>query len=114
MSESERNVMNREFATALQNNDKSGAMGVLRKAFINAVELKIETKITKGTNEQISTTINLLSGDIHTSLHEVFAEDREKIAQFHQGQVKKAEEIIATNLKILRDLTDAVRDLFVS
>ncbi len=116
MANSQKDKLNKEFADALENGEKGSAMGVLRKAFINAVELKIKTTVKKGAggDEEISTKINLLEGDIETSLHEVFAENREKVAQFHQEQVNKAEQIIARNVQTLKELTKSVIDLFVT
>ena len=113
MGNSQKENLKDQFETALKADNRDGAMGALRQMFINAVELKIKTTVTKGQKEQIETTINLLEGDITSSIHEIFAPDRESIAKFHQEQVNKAEEIIARNVATLKDLTKAVIDLFM-
>jgi hypothetical protein len=113
MGDDNKNELKKQFEVAIKNNDEASAMSVLRQVFINAIELKINTKIIKGAEEKIETTINLLAGDITTEIHENFVPDRLEAAKFHQEQVNKAEQIIANNVETLKNLTKSVIELFV-
>ncbi|OEU62361.1 MAG: hypothetical protein BBJ57_11520 [Desulfobacterales bacterium PC51MH44] len=109
--QSKKTDLQNEFEAAVEKGDSGGIAATLRKIFINALELKITTTVTKGSTEQISTTINLLEGDITTTMHKNFVPDLQNVADFHKEQVVKAEQIIERNINTLKNLADALMEL---
>lgn len=109
--QSKKTDLQNEFEEAVKKGDPAGIATTLRKIFINVIELKITTTVTKGSTEQISTTINLLEGDITTTMHKNFALDPKNVADFHKEQVVKAEQIIERNINTLKNLADALMEL---
>ena len=110
--QNEKTALKEEFEKAIKAGDQDGVAGTLRKFFINAIELKIKTTVTHNLPEEINTKINLLEGDISTTVHAKFAPDPEAVANFHKEQVNKAEQIIEKNVNTLKNLTKALMDLF--
>ena len=102
----------KELETALNDGDSGKVSSVLKKAFLNVIELNIKTTVTEIDPKEMHTRINLLEGDIETKIHREFAPDPEKVAAFHQAQVNKAEQIIEKNLNTLKSLGQALTDLF--
>lgn len=105
--------LKKELEKALDDGDSSKITGLLKKAFLNTIELNIRTTVTEGNEpKEISTTINLLDGDIETNIHKDFMPDPEQVANFHKEQVNKAEEIIARNVNTIKSLTQSLIELF--
>ena len=100
-----------EFEGAVASGDENQILGTLRKIFLNAIELKISTTITSTSPKCIHTTINLLDGDITTTMHTEFAPDPQNVAKFHKEQVDKAEQIIERNINTLKNLANTLMDL---
>ena len=100
-----------EFEGAVKSGDENQILGTLRKIFLNAIELKISTTITNTTPKCIHTTINLLEGDITTTMHAEFAPDPQNVAAFHKEQVDKAEQIIERNINTLKNLANTLMGL---
>ncbi len=104
-----------KFGQAMKNNDQNEVQSLLREMFINAVELKINTSVCQQDDpEQIETTINLLEGDIKTTIHPNFISNMKDVKSFHQEQVNKAEQIVEKNISTLRSMTEAVLDLLTT
>jgi len=97
--------------SALEDRDSEKISSVLKKAFLNAIQLDIRTTLSEGDKKELHTEINLLEGDIKTTMHHDFALDPEKVAAFHQAQVNKAEQIIEKNVNTLKSLAGALIDL---
>jgi hypothetical protein len=108
----EKQTLKQELETAIETKDEDGITSTLRKVFMNVIELKITTTVTQKAPEKIHTNINLLEGDISTTIHAKFAPDPEAVANFHKDQVNKAEQIIEKNVDTLITLTKALSDLF--
>lgn len=102
----------KDLEAALNDGDSGKISSVLKKAFLNAIELNIKTTVTETDPKEMNTRINLLEGDIETTIHRDFAPDPEKVAAFHQTQVNKAEQIIEKNVNTLKSLGQALSDLF--
>jgi hypothetical protein len=101
----------KEFEGAVESGEESQILATLRKIFLNAIELKISTTITNTSPKSIQTTINLLEGDITTTMHTEFAPDPQNVAIFHKEQVDKAEQIIERNINTLKNLANTLMGL---
>ena len=73
--------------------------------------MKITKTVTSTSPKSIHTTINLLEGDITTSMHAEFAPDPQNVANFHKEQVNKAEQIIERNVNTLKNLANTLMGL---
>ena len=100
-----------EFADAVASGDENNILAAFRKAFLNAIELKITTTVTEKSPKSIQTTINLLDGDITTTMHQDFAPDPQSVANFHKEQVNKGEQIIERNVNTLKNLADTLMNM---
>lgn len=100
-----------EFEGAVNSGDENQILATLRKIFINTIELKIKTTVNNTSPKSIQTTINLLEGDITTTMHSEFAPDPKDVAEFHREQVNKAEQIIERNVNTLKSLAKTLMDL---
>ncbi len=100
-----------EFESAVESGEENKIFTTFRKILLNAIELKITTTVTEDSPKSIHTTINLLEGDITTSMHLEFASDPQTVANFHKEQVNKAEHIIERNVKTLKDLVNTLMEL---
>ena len=103
--------MQKEFESAVESGDENKILTLFRKAFLNAIELKISTTVTNTSPKGIHTTINLLEGDITTTMHSEFVSDPQAVADFHKEQVNKGEQIIQRNVDTLRKLADTLMDM---
>ncbi len=103
----------KDLEKALDSGDTTQVTRLLKKAFLNTIELKIRTRITEGDGpKEIFTKINLLDGDIETTIHKDFIPNPEEAANFHKEQVNKGEEIIARNVNTLKNLAQSLIELF--
>ncbi len=102
----------KEFEEAIKSGNRDSLVSALQKAFINTIELDIKTTVTHNGPEEIHSTINLLDGDIKTTIHNKFLPDPEQVATFHKEQVNKGEEIIERNVNTLKTLAKSLVDLF--
>ncbi len=108
-----KNNIKKDLEKALDTGDSTQITGLLKKAFLNAIELNIKTTVTEGNApKEIVTKINILDGDIETSIHKDFMSDPEQAANFHKEQVNKGEEIIARNVNTLKTLGQSLMELF--
>ena len=96
---------------ALGGDDPGKVSSALKRAFLNAIELTIKTTVTEEGPKAIETRINLLEGDIETTIHHDFAPDPEQVAEFHKAQVNKAEQIIEKNVNTLQAVGQALLTL---
>lgn len=101
----------KEFESAVESGDENKIFTAFRQFFLNTIELKISTTVTEDSPRSIHTTINLLEGDITTTMHSEFAADPQTVANFHKEQVNKAEQIIERNVKTLKDLANTLMDM---
>ena len=101
----------KEFENAVESGEENKILTVFRKIFLNAIELKITTTVTSTSSKSIHTTINLLEGDITTTMHSEFASDPQTVANFHKEQVNKAEQIIERNVNTLKNLASTLMDM---
>ncbi len=101
----------KEFEDAIQSGNREGLVSALQKAFVNTIELDIKTTVTNTGPEEIHTIINLLDGDITTTIHSKFLPDPEQAASFHKEQISKGEDIIEKNVNTLKTLAKALIDL---
>lgn len=105
--------MKKELEKALDSGDSLKISSLLKKAFLNAIELNIKTTVTEGNApKEICTKINILDGDIETTIHKEFLSDPAQAANFHQEQVNKGEEIIARNVSTLKSLGQSLMEIF--
>lgn len=111
-TQSEASGLKKELEEAVGSGKQEDITSVFKKAFVNVLELKITTTVTEGTFEGISTTINLLEGDIHTTISKSYIPDAGSLADFHKEQVSKAEQIIERNVNTLKSLAQGLADLF--
>jgi len=103
----------KDLEKALDAGDSTQISSLLKKAFLNTIELTIKTTVTEGkAPKEISTKINLLDGDIETTIHKDFMPDPEQAANFHKEQVNKGEEIIARNVSTIKNLAQSFIELF--
>ncbi len=78
------------------------------------ITLEIKTIVTESQEaggKMISTKINLIEGDITTTIHSDFVKDKKAIADFHKDQINKAEQIIKQNVETVKSIADALLDL---
>ncbi len=78
------------------------------------ITLEIKTIVTESQEaggKMISTKINLIEGDITTTIHSDFVKDKKAIADFHKDQISKAEQIIKQNVETVKSIADALLDL---
>lgn len=105
--------LKKDLEEAIEKGDSGKITTLLKKMFLNAVELNIKTTVTDQPGPKtISTKINIIDGDIETFLHKEFVPDAEKVTAFHKEQVNKGEEIIARNLNTLKTLGQSLMELF--
>ena len=80
----------------------------VKKVCEDVVKLEIKTTMTESGDKMILTKINLLEGDITTTIHRDFVKDKTKIADFHKDQINKAEQIIKQNVETVQSIADAL------
>jgi hypothetical protein len=103
-------------------------LGIITKAASEVVNLKVITVVSPvsigGTLENptvtfdqsqkvgaIATCINLLDGDITTTIDPAYANNaQDPVRQYHEDQVKEAKEIVDRNLKLVADLIERLWD----
>jgi len=73
-------------------------------------KLKVTTKVVDGPEREISTEVNVVTGDATFSIHKDFLSDPDKLAAMHAQQVTESREIIARTFEALADLGDKVGD----
>jgi hypothetical protein len=88
----------------------------LLDAVRSAVQLQITTQVGSGDGNAISTSINLVQGDITNNVPEKFwAPDQQIVRDFHQAQIEQAKAIVERNLKMIaevgKQIADAITEL---
>ncbi len=94
--------------------DRNEALEWLKTLFTNLVNLEIKTAITTDKvhgMQTISTRIDLVQGDMVTTIHKDLAEGL-NVYEFHQAQVLKAEAIIEKNVQTVKALAEGLLELF--
>ncbi len=72
--------------------------------------LEVKTKIVDGPTKEISTKVNVVTGDAEFAIHKDFVPDIANLAALHEKQVAESREIIAATIKALADLGEKVGD----
>jgi hypothetical protein len=103
--------LKKELQSAIESDDDKQMRKIFCKILLNTIELDIKTTVTSNSPKSIHTTINLLAGDINTTMHSDFASDPQGVADFHKEQVNKAEQIIARNVNTLKDMIHMLMDM---
>ena len=85
----------------------------LRKGVRDMVRLTIETTVESEDGAQsMTTTLDLLDGDISTTMHSEFVDGRYTgLREFHAAREQQGHEIIAANVRALRSLARLAIDL---
>ncbi len=71
-------------------------------------KLKVTTKVTDGPDREITTEVNVLTGDAVYAIHKDFLSDPDKLAELHEHQVAESREIVASTVKALAELGEKV------
>jgi len=71
-------------------------------------KLKVTTKVTNGQNREITTEVNVVTGDAIYTIHEAFLSDPDKLAELHERQVAESREIVASTVRALAELGEKV------
>lgn len=87
-------------------------MDKLKEAIDNLTTLTIVTEIDAENNaRRMSTTINLIEGDITNKIHRDFVSgDLQALRQFHESQVQKGQEIIKQNIEAIKSIFEFIKD----
>jgi hypothetical protein len=93
--------------------DWKATQETIAQAIAKVVELEIETSIidTNKVERKMVTKINLVQGDIKSSMDREFVVgELKELRAFHETQVLKAQQIIKDNLEALKTLWTLVKD----
>ncbi|GAB5468662.1 MAG: hypothetical protein Kilf2KO_16920 [Rhodospirillales bacterium] len=72
--------------------------------------LKVTTRVVEGDTRELSTEVNLVTGDATFLIHKDFVPDPEKLAALHAAQVAESREIVARTVEALATLAEKVGD----
>ena len=93
--------------------EATSVLDTVRTMFKELATLRITTTVTGDGEKTITTTVNLLGGDINNSIDEAFLQSDEmrSIRDFHAEQVKNGHAIIKGNVDMVIDLAKQLQDI---
>ena len=93
--------------------EATSVLDTVRTMFKELATLRITTTVTGDGEKTITTTVNLLDGDINNSIDKAFLQNDElrSIRDFHAEQVKNGHAIIKGNVDMVIDLAKQLQDI---